>query len=96
MKDCRVAAFLLKEHTLGSSPEGRDCRSRLGSFAMTGPAFLSYTGPFMGRGLAMTTIPIAKGINEWRQHKNSCHCEEERRGNLQHFFLRLTGYVILV
>ena len=32
--------------------------------------------------VAMTTILIAHGRNEGRQRKNSCHCEEERRGNL--------------
>jgi len=47
---------------------------------------------YSSSGLAMITIRMAKGINEWRQHKNSRHCEEERRGNLPHFFLRLPGY----
>ena len=35
--------------------------------------------------LAMTTVLIAQGHYVWRQHKNSCHCEEERRGNLPYF-----------
>ena len=41
--------------------------------------------------LAMTTILIAHGRKEGRQHKNGCHCEEERRGNLPYFYTRLTG-----
>jgi len=41
--------------------------------------------------LAMMTILTAHGRKEGRQHKNGCHCEEERRGNLPYFFLRLTG-----
>ena len=35
--------------------------------------------------LAMTTVLMAQGRCVWRQRKNSCHCEEERRGNLPHF-----------
>ena len=42
--------------------------------------------------LAMTTILIAHGRKEGRQHKNGRHCEEERRGNLPYFFMRSTGY----
>ena len=42
--------------------------------------------------LAMMTSLIAHGRNKGRQHKNGCHCEEERRGNLPYFFLRLTNY----
>jgi len=41
--------------------------------------------------LAMTTILIARGRKQGRQHKNGCHCEEERRGNLPYFYTRLTG-----
>jgi len=40
--------------------------------------------------LTMTTILIAQGRKEGRQHKNGCHCEEERRGNLPYFYTRLT------
>ena len=42
--------------------------------------------------LAMTTSHMAQGGNVWRLHRNSRHCEEERRGNLPYFFLRLTCY----
>ena len=42
--------------------------------------------------LAMTTILIAYGPNNGRQHENGCHCEEERRGNLLYFYTRSTGY----
>ena len=42
--------------------------------------------------LAMTASFMAQGINVWRQHQNSRHCEEERRSNLPYFFLRLAGY----
>ena len=31
-----------------------------------------------------------------RQHKNSGHCEEERRGNLPYFLERFTGYTHLI
>jgi len=41
--------------------------------------------------LAMTTILMAQGRNIGRQHKNSGHCEEERRGNLPYFSTRSTG-----
>jgi hypothetical protein len=41
--------------------------------------------------LAMTTIFIAYGRIRGRQHKNGCHCEEERRGNLLHFYTRSNG-----
>jgi len=41
--------------------------------------------------LAMTTIFIAHGRNRGRQHKNNCHCEEERRGNLPHFYTPSTA-----
>jgi hypothetical protein len=42
--------------------------------------------------LAMTTILIAHGRNRGRQHKNNCHCEEEeRRGNLPHFYTPSTA-----
>ena len=42
--------------------------------------------------LAMTTILMAQGRNKGRQRKDSCHCEEKRRGNLPYFFLRLVAY----
>ena len=46
--------------------------------------------------LAKTTSHMAQGSNVWRQHKNSRHCEEERRGNLPYFFLRLAGYTQVI
>lgn len=41
--------------------------------------------------VAMTTMPMAQGRIRGRQHKNSSHCEEARRGNLPYFLRRLTG-----
>jgi hypothetical protein len=102
----------------GLISRGRDCRSRLGSFAMTGLVFLPDIGrpaaaallrntsifgpkidicsfwiqpPFLGgAGLAMTTIFTLSPFVAALGHKNSGHCEEERRGNL-HCFLPLNA-----
>jgi len=47
----------------------------------------------------MTTGFMAKGTVKRRQHKESCHCEEERRGNLPYlrrFGMNKTNTCILV
>jgi len=35
--------------------------------------------------LAMTSVLMARGRGYGRQHEKGCHCEEERRSNLQYF-----------
>ena len=51
-----MAPIVSKKRTPGLIPRGRDCHSRLGSIAMTGPVFLLYTGRVAAAGLAMTAI----------------------------------------
>ena len=80
-----MAPIVSKKRTPGLIPRGRDCHSRLGSIAMTGPVFLLYTGRAAAAGLAMTTIFTLSPFVAALGHKNSRHREE--RSDLQQFIL---------
>lgn len=45
--------------------------------------------------LAMTPVLLAQGHIEKHQHKISCHCEEERRGNLPSFFTSVATVICI-
>jgi hypothetical protein len=58
LNECEVS--LLRNIPRVSVPRAEIAAVAVGSFAMTGPAFLSHTGSFRGWGLAMKTAFMAK------------------------------------